>query len=226
MKKSILILMAISFTTNVGAQQNKFDIALEGGPILTSLRVNESPSVENEEAITFAGGLAIQYNFPKIISFRTGISFERKGGDRTGTYVNLYDNTTGIFKSRSKFDYMTVPILIRATFGKKIKYFLHAGPNFSYLINQTNITTGPQNIEITSNDKVSYKPIDIGLAAGLGVLIPIKNSFSLSCEIRNNLGLRNISKVPVHNNGSIKTNTTGFLLGLNYKLGARSLEKK
>ncbi|OFY87282.1 MAG: hypothetical protein A3F72_17445 [Bacteroidetes bacterium RIFCSPLOWO2_12_FULL_35_15] len=35
------------------------------------------------------------------------------------------------------FDYLTVPILLRATFGKRIKYFANAGMFFGYLIKQT-----------------------------------------------------------------------------------------
>lgn len=126
----------------------------------------------------------------------------------------------------TNFDYLTLPILVRATFGKKVQFFLNAGPYFGYLIKQTFVSKGT-NFPTTTSDNTSLdKRFDTGISTGLGISVPIKTKFAFSFEIRNNLGLFNVSAVPVANNGTIKTNSTNFLLGFTYKLGQRTLETK
>jgi hypothetical protein len=49
------------------------------------------------------------------------------------------------------------------------------------------------------------------LSGGAGVEIPLKR-YVLSFEIRDNFGLSNISKLPVANDGSIKTNALNLLI--------------
>ena len=218
--------MTISSTTIVVGQQNKFDIGLEGGPSLTFLRGNELLEKFNEPKVSFMGGLSFQYNFPKIISIRTGFAFERKGAVAKGTMLDINGNNIGNFTTHSNFEYLTAPILVRAALGNKMKFFINAGPFFSYLIKQTFVSQGT-NIPKTVGDNSNLdKPFDMGITAGLGVAIPLKEKFSFSCEIRNNLGLYNVSEVPIYNNGSIKTNSTNLLIGFAYKIGSRNTETK
>jgi len=54
------------------------------------------------------------------------------------------------------------------------------------------------------------------------MLVPLKNKFAISFEIRNNLGLINVLKHPDINNEAIKTNSTNLLIGFTYKLGLQN----
>ena len=71
---------------------------------------------------------------------------------------------------------------------------------------------------MNSNYTSDYKTIDMGITAGIGLAIPINDKFSLSAEIRNNLGLTNISKSSSVTN---KTNSTNLLIGVTYKFGKK-----
>ncbi len=225
MKKFVFLLFIIFYTTLTFGQQNKFDIGAEAGPSLTFLRGNEILKEFNRPMISLSGGLFFKYHFPKTISIKTGIAFERKGAVAEATFLDANGNITGNFKLNSNFDYVTTPILITTSVGKKVKFFVCAGPFFSYLIRHTLINQGINIVPTLGNNTFLYKPFDFGLTGGLGITIPIKEKFYLSYEIRNNLGLYNISDVPVFNNGTIKINSTNVLIGFAYKFGTREILK-
>ena len=205
------------------AQTNRFDIGVEGSPSLISLRGNDYINSNHKTSIGYSGGIFFQYNFKKIISLRTNIAFERKGNMIKTKFSDLNGNPLGELKGISNYDYLILPILVRATFGRKIQYFINAGPYLGYLIKKTIIVEAENFPTWTSDDTYLCKDFDFGLTTGLGLLLPIKQKFALSLEVRNNLGLYNTSAVPVINNGTIKTNSTNFMINLVYKFGQRGL---
>ena len=216
-----LLLTAImfSFGTMASGQTNKFDLGVEGSPSYISLWGNEVISRFQETAFGFGGGAFLQYNFNQNFSLRTNIAFERKGSSFRAQSYDINGNLIGTVTRKENFDYLTMPLLIRATMGKKINYFVNTGPYFAYLLKQTTVNKG-DNIPNTSTDNtLFFQPFDAGISLGLGISIPIKTKFAISFEARNNLGLFNISKGPIINNGSINTNASNFMLGLAYKLG-------
>jgi hypothetical protein len=211
---------------NICGQTNKFDIGCEGGPSLISLRGNNILKQSNKGTIGFSGGLFFQYNFKKVISIRTNIAYERKGYASTANLTDANGKVLSEINYNAIFDYATCPILLRATFGHRIKYFVNAGPYFGFLIKQTFVMKGA-NYPTTTYDNTSQdKRLDTGISVGLGMIIPIKTQFAISFELRNNLGLYNVSAVSVANNGSIKTNSTNLNFGFAYKIGQRSSNAK
>jgi hypothetical protein len=219
-----LLLLTVGGTTY--GQTNKFDIGVEGSPSLIFLRGNDIIDNLHKPTIGFSGGLFFQYNFKKVVSLRTNIAFERKGSVLTSQTTDIIGNPLGEVNTHTNFDYLTLPILVRATFGKKVQFLVNAGPYFGYLIKQTFVIKG-DNIPTTTSDNTFHdKRFDTGISTGLGLSVPIKTKFAFSFEVRNNLGLYNVSAVRVANNGTIKTNSTNFLLGFTYKLGQRIIDTK
>ena len=225
-KSLFLGLLFLTIGETSFGQTNKFDIGVEGSPTITFLRGNAFIDKYHKPTMGFAGGLSFQYNFKKIISLRTNIAFERKGSVLTSQTTDIIGNPLGEKTTNTNFDYLTFPILIRATFGKKILYFVNAGPYFGYLIKQTFVSKDDNIPTITSDNTSLDKRFDTGISTGLGLSVPIKTKFAFSFEVRNNIGLYNVSAVPVANNGTIKTNSTNFLLGFTYKLGQRTSDTK
>jgi hypothetical protein len=203
-------------------QTNTFDIGIESSPSLIFLRGNPEINNIQKPTIGFSGGIFAQFNFNRFLSLRTNIAYERKG--TTYNFTIIDDNGEFFDKLiiNSNFDYMTFPILLRGTFGKKVQFFANVGPYFGLLMKQTSVGKGDVVSFTTRSFTSSYKRIDTGLSTGIGFSIPIKTKFAISFEVRNNLGLNNVSALPILNNGTIKTNSTNFLLGLTYKLGQRS----
>jgi hypothetical protein len=231
-KSLFLGLLFLTVGETTFGQTYKFEAGVEGSPALSFLRINDN--IDNNHkptiGIGFTGGLFFQYNFKKIISLRTNIAFERKGS-MTSTppkpdYVpDIHAGTPSEIITNTNYDYLTLPILARATFGKKITYFVNAGPYFGYLIKRT-FVSGEGSSAISGDNTWLNERFDTGISAGFGLSCPLTSKFAFSFEVRNNLGLYNISAVPVGNNGTIKINSTNLLLGFTYKFGQRTSDTK
>lgn len=221
----LLVLFILTIGMKTFGQVYKFEIGIEGCPSFISMRgFDLDDSSFRKTDLGFSAGLFFQYNFNKIISLRTNISYERKG-DKIGTakhiyYLNFDPNPTEIDKTvELRYEYLTLPILVRLNFGKKIKYFVNAGPYFGYLIKDSEIIKWDNHPSIVGDFTWLDKRYDIGISTGLGLSVPIEKKIAVSLEVRDNLGLLNISAVPVWNNGTNKTNSLNFLFGITYKLG-------
>ena len=218
----LAIIMLFCSETSLG-QTNKFDIGLENGPSLRSLWGDDLVENSTDPTIGFSTGQTFQYNFPKLISIRTNVTYERKGAFSKLQLTDVAGNPIKEITFYINLDYLTMPLLIRLTFGNKIKFFVNIGPYFSYLINQTFDTSAFNLFPIFISDNTdSFKRFDMGLSSGLGGGLPINDNFLLTLEIRNNLGFYNVSNVPIDNNGSILTNSTNLLIGIAYRFGTRN----
>lgn len=72
--------------------------------------------------------------------------------------------------------------------------------------------------EQTENNTENTKKIDTGLSIIIGLKVPLSENLFLDLDIRDYLGLINLSKIDIIDNGSIKTNSLGLQIGLKYKL--------
>jgi hypothetical protein len=223
MKKAMVILAVLALTFgSASAQTNKFDIGIEGGPSLVFLHGNEMLGESNHPTTGVSAGAFFQYNFKKILSLRTNLSFERKGSFTRYESTDYMGIPIEDVTINSRFDYLTLPLLVRATFGKKVQFFINTGPYIGFLIQLSTITKGGLCPTKKGNSTSLMKRFDAGLTTGIGLAVPFKQKFAFTFEARNNMGLVNISAVPVYKNGSILTNSTNFMFGFTYRLGKLS----
>jgi len=225
---ALCLLLFLAFSSF--AQNNKYDIGLEGGPSLMYMYGN-TVIVKNNPWISVSTGAAFQYNVPKIflkrltLSVKTGLYYDRKGDEKTFSSINPSGIQETNVKLHLNLNYLTVPVLAKASIlaGKGVKVFVDAGPYLSVLINaQASFSNGEPNTINTSN----FKRVDSGVQAGIGCTIPIGRQFEISVEDRNSIGLLNISSLPVINNGTIKTFSSALLFGFNYKFGKAKIDSK
>jgi len=218
MKYLSAALLAIILSTYTFAQDSKIEIGVQGGPNVSFMRFqNQTFTEKNNPLVAFSGGLFFQYNFNKTFSLRADPGFERKGYFDKYIYNNWVSNTT-TEKDRQSFNYLTVPILLRAAVGNKVRYFINAGPYIGLLLSEKERDNPPNQSSLIYNNTSYYKKTDLGITAGIGLSIPIKEEFALSIELRNNLGLMNIG---TSSSGNIKTNSTNLLIGFTYKFGKK-----
>ncbi len=218
MKRFKLLLSAVLSFSSVClcAQFNNIYLGPEGGPGVTFLWGNSQILQDRVPIVAGTAGYAFQYNFTKIFSIRTDLAYERAGTD----YLNYTSFTNYPITRRSEFNYLTLPILARATFGKKVGFFINAGPYISVLLREVDIAEDALSNKIIEYHTGYYKRPDIGISEGLGVLVPFGGSFAVSFEARNNTGFYNISNPAVYGsaNGAIRNNTTNFIFAFIYKL--------
>jgi opacity protein-like surface antigen len=203
------------------AQNSKFNIGIEGGGGFASLRLGRWSDFYINSRAGYAAGLSFQYNFSNMLALRSGCYFERKGNSFSYDYYYRPGHESGL----TTYDYLSVPLLFRATFGKKVKYFINAGPYLGILLyhrwhTDPNDQGRVRHFSMTDwHDKA-----DAGLSAGAGLLFKMKEKLTLSFELRNNLGLRNIFPNNDIVNSSVRTNAVNLMAGISFSLGATRSE--
>lgn len=218
----IFSLISIGNHSNLNAQNSMFDLGLEGGPNLSTMLVNSSHPLFDfnpNPAIYGSGGFIFQYNFKNFLSLKTGFSYQRKGYQINGTtLVDNNGNISGNGKTNSRFDYLTFPVLVKASFGKKVSFFVNAGPYAGYLLAKTDRMKINKQETIYKEDlnHSGFNRWDFGIASGVGVAIPIRTYWVISVEARNYSGLMDIADASVT---KWFTNTTDLRIGVAYKLG-------
>lgn len=195
------------------AQDKKLEFGIEGGP---NISVIYPVHGYTKIGIGFKAGVSFGFNFSKIFSLRTNISFERK----VATYDEIYftdeeGESLGIVKGHTNYDYLVLPVLIRAGFGNKVRCFANLGPYIGYLI-QAKFHYVPSTYSPNTNETYIFtdnyaKKIDFGFTAGIGLTIPLCDKLAISLEARNDLSLQSFWE-----KSSFKLNTTNLLVGLSY----------
>ncbi|MFZ4464215.1 MAG: porin family protein [Bacteroidales bacterium] len=213
---SVLVFILLLFLQTVNGQNTRFETGIECGPGIITLRGNDFIKQYQDPAIGFSGGIFFQNNFHKTLSFRTNLAFERKGSVTDAILTDQEGNQLGNVRIHSNFDYLTMPFLLKASTGSNLHYYAQAGPYIGFLLKSSSVSKGDEIETHTSNETSLYKRFDTGFSTGIGLSIPIHENIRLSFEVRNNLGLYNISAKSVVNNGTIKTNSFNFLFGMAY----------
>lgn len=214
--KNLFLFGLIILSSSVYAQSSKLSLGFQTGAGISNADLFEP-------GIGHTGLLICKYDWTEIISTNIGFGYETR---RTNENLIVTDNQESFIADLEiiqGFHYLTFPLLVRANIGSKIKYFINAGPSFNYLIRQSS-HFGPSLLPKTNNDNYDlrdsnntslHKRFELDLTIGGGVEFPIKERLSLLSEVRNNIGLTNLSKV---DGATSKTRSLNLLLGLTYRL--------
>lgn len=181
-----------------------FDIGLEGGINYLNYKPHNysSRGLSIKQGTSF--GLHFQFNYNKQWSLITNLYFEEKKREQV-FYWNYKKET---------FHYITLPVMLKHSFGKKKLFYIDGGTFISALIKKTD-----QNMYYTE----TYKPnkIEFGGAVGLGIRIPITKTFDMTIDAKGYLGLFNL-----HTSTLNYATSTNYMVGINYKFGKVIPEKK
>jgi hypothetical protein len=158
-----------------------------------------------------ACGLSFQYNFTYHCSLYSEVSFEQKG-EKLNSYY---------FLSSTRLNYLTIPVLFKAGFGKKVYFYGMAGPYLGILLNAQGVYDNPNVPMRTKYSDVtsSFKRIDAGISAGVGMRIFLKKYLSFTIENKNNIGLYTISHF-LYSSNAIKNFSSLFEIGIVHQFGA------
>lgn len=225
--KKILIVVVIVFINVFGAnaQDTKIKYGVHIGPNYSSLRGYEIPIspywYSESSGFSFLGGLDFEYSLNAKLSLKTELNFEQKvlkGNNRIElSDINGYQKNIS-FTTKEKFNYLTLPILLKYNFQEKSSFYVNGGFFIGYLLNAKLTNDIDPSIMKTEDTDTSdfYKKIDSGLVLGIGKSFDIGTNKSISVEIRDNLGLSRINKQPVWESGYKKTNSLNLILGFSF----------
>lgn len=220
MKTKLIYLILVLSTCAASGQ--KMDLEFLIGPNLVSLRANDL--IQDQLKTKISGSTGLGLNYYLNTKFSIGLKFLYEGKGSSGEVLVRYYDEEGKshvqdMKVRTTFDYLSLPVTARYSFGKKIKFSGEVGAFISYLLEETWWWDGFGPIpEATGNGTEWYRKTDTGVSIGFSALIPMTEKFSLRTSLLENFGLINISDVPLVGNGTIKTNALNIFLGINYQL--------
>lgn len=210
---------------------SRFQIGLEGGVGRNTLFGNPILEKMDVAALGFSTGICVQYDFNEVqppdsttkstihFGFKTGIYYERKGASSTPESLIAAGYPAGNTTIRYRFDYITVPFLVKFMMGRtnRVKLYQILGPYFSVLANQSTVYQKPDSNSISYNRTTDYQKFDVGLVLGFGIEIPIQQQYYFGIELRQNLGLYNIATSTTGSNGFMQTNATNLLFSFSYR---------
>jgi Outer membrane protein beta-barrel domain len=214
MKKVFFIICVFLLSFNSNYAQSKFRLGFNGGLNYSSYRGNWVVE-ENDPGFGFLGGLSLEYKFKNHLSILSNLSYETKVITRTAEaipaspddpYVNVDVTNT--------HSYLVLPVLAKYSFGKNDSFFVSGGPFAAYLLNAVTKARGVPDSDNTKNEKA----MDFGLTLGLGKAFKLNNNQEITIEIRENLGLTNVSAVKVVDNGTVKSNSLNLICGYSFDL--------
>ena len=218
MKREFVFIVLLSISIHSYSQINKLSIGIIGGPGLSILYSgHKANNIKSACKVAGAAGFTLQYAFNQHLAIYSNIIFERKGG---------YDLGPSPLINTVKLNYLTLPILIKASVGKKISFFGIAGlyvsvlPNAELNSDNPNIPIRDKQTNITSQ----VSKADIGACAGIGLKVPIKKYFAFTIEERNSLGFLTVFHMQ---DGIASRNFSSCLvLGFSYEMHKKVSKNK
>ncbi|MES2411098.1 MAG: porin family protein [Bacteroidota bacterium] len=205
MKKIILVaLMAFGISSNLSAQK-KGDV--EFG---LNIGFNSSSVSDNEYSYDSSTGLnvggSLDYYFSSVWSLKVKMIYDQKGWDND---VILNTDDGEYYPTDYNLDYLTIPVMANWHFGNKREWYINFGPYFGFLMSA-------KDTQFDADVKEFFNTNDFGLAAGIGVKLPISNKLKFFAEIEGQGGFTDINKEPGY--ASLTNSRSSINVGLNFLL--------
>jgi hypothetical protein len=190
----MLILAFLIASLNAQEKQLKYGICL--GPQLTLVNIDVKP-LDIQPRIAMAFGGVVEYCVSENFSLQANLLYNSKGAkykDEQSAYG--YTLTQELLW---KFNYLSIPLLAKGSFGQSTKLFIYGGPELSFLLSADQIFTTESNVpgypdyEIEWDIKDNMNSTEIAFCGGLGIEFPIQNMTAF-IESRGTISLTEIFK--------------------------------
>ncbi len=201
MKKTLLIAW---FTLGLGGAV----FAQEKGKVEFGFNIgyNSASVSDSEESADVISGLNVgamaDYYFSDRWSIKAKLIYDQKGW--SNGFIRDLD-TGNDFTTDFNLDYLTVPVMANWHFGSKRNWYLNFGLYSGFLINAEDSRFG---VDL----KDGFKSVDVGLAFGIGVKIPVSDKLKISLEYDGQSGFTDIFKV--NENSAITNSRSAFNAGV------------
>lgn len=218
----IILLLSVLMAPQANAQSSKWMAGIQLAPGISSMRGNSNLERMYDPGLGFSGGLTMQYRFHSRFAVRAEALYDRKSQKSEAVFTDANGASLGEITFYSRFDGITVPVMVRYTSGeKRLRVFVNAGPQLFYILRQSYSTPEDDFKKYfdQSDDTENFKSVDLGLAIGAGVSYDLSDKFQFSAEVRDHLGFTDISATELVDGGSISLNTISLQLNLSYKFG-------
>lgn len=190
------------------AESQSWAIGLHFGENLSTLKGD----AKTDYLPGFMGGLHASHYLTENVVLRLEANFERKGTRIEGLDLNP-DPGTPDFADDYRFDYLSLPVMLRYSIGENAKFVAGGGASVDYLIRQRTDYG-----ELTTNELGDYRRFDSDLVGTLGGAIPFGDKWTFSLEMRALWGLVSVDKPKGLATELGKNLSWGLMAGVSYYL--------
>lgn len=191
----VLFVFLLPFLLQGQTRNNSF-----GAHFISNYTTFKSPGNGNvfEYVNSYGAGVNFTHLIGKGFYISTELNYERKGSgydiqftDENGNPIDGNDDVA------VHLDYMSLPILMKYKFGDKLKFNLHDGLGFHYLVNvKSDFEYELDGISFSFyGDIKDYHRFDQSLIGGLGVEYPLNEKIGIYINSRFNYGLLETSNL-------------------------------
>ena len=212
--RNYILFLIFTLTINFCFGQ-KVEIELLLRPSMTSMRGNQVVKNNYDPTFNLTYGLSGNFKINESKFITTTLLYEDKSIKGSLTSQSMQGAET--VELESNFKCLTLPIQWGYRLGNKIKYQFGVGLYTSYLIKVESSQKSPT-LNSVDDQTDLFKNFDFGLTASFKTYIPLTEKINVMIGVDDNLGLINVSAVPVGDGGTIKHNSFGVIIGLNLGL--------
>ena len=181
-KFTLSILLAFVVSSHLFGQ-DKFKLGVSAGATYSDIR-GDLLTDQFEYDFGFLFGLSVERSLSDKVSLISNLNFERK----------KFENESPLFSSGSPIglvrhvvrDYLTLPVMANAKFGKSKVLFVNGGVFIGYLLNAKFTSSDTDRKENVTHQ---INRTDGGLSIGFGLALPLEDTNKLNIELRDNIGL-------------------------------------
>jgi len=165
-----------------------------------------------EKKISYSFGLSLEYTLNEKISIITNLNYDRKIMKLENFRFREIDGNDFTATDKLKFSYLNIPLTLRYYIVSQA--FLDLGGFYNYSLNIENDTSVNETGESTTlwEHQNIIKKSDYGICFGIGYKFKLSEKNYLSVELKDELGLANISDIPDTSLKELKTNTIKLIL--------------
>jgi len=220
MKTTLRTLLFALLPAAAFAQETTIPVKLgfNAGATYAGIRGNEGAEA-NDYAIDYLVGLSFEAPLSDNLSLLANLNYERKSFTNT-IYIENGDPFDpvvggGNVDTRLTLQYLTLPVNLKYYIGQSKGFYINGGVYAGYFLGGILKADGNK---VDDNSDGLFKKVDFGVNLGIGMRFPIDEKNDLNIELRDNLGLANISDGPTVGNGTIKTNSVNLIVGWQFNL--------
>ena len=220
MKRLFSFFVLFGIAQNYIYSQSKFNIGLDIGPSINYLKGSKELDFKSIEysRVGYVVGVNCEYKITANLYIKTGIGYEQKGAKyKDAPYYDM-STLTMIGKSTRQYqiDYLTIPLIVKLSTKGRNRFFINIGVYTGYLLKAISTQDAVAGYPALENDWMSSaNKWDLGILSGAGYCRSLTDKLYLGCEIRDNMGLKQLWNIK----GSYsKPNSIGLCFFIKYDL--------
>ncbi|SFQ47216.1 Outer membrane protein beta-barrel domain-containing protein [Flavobacterium akiainvivens] len=206
------MLPVAALAQEITPQSQPLKFGINAGATYAGIRGNNEAE-KSDYALDYLVGVSLEVPLSERLSLITNLNYERISYKRDYYVENPnfdpflppdgYEITV-----RATMQYLTLPVNLKYYVGASKKFYINGGAFAGYFLDGISKVNGDK----INDDYSIFKDFNFGANLGVGVRFPVSDTSDINIELRDNLGLANISKVPVVGDGSVKTNSVNLMV--------------